>query len=170
MSPCSDTAPQSVSVAPGNVLGHSLSLWSSHKEIWGHLEKLIKVVSYSLFSRFCFCQGQVDWWPRERFLFPASIQGPTPLVGRGLPQATTCPAQRGSSFLPPCSNVHACDSWVPRLTFVRVEFCRCCLLWEAERRRKPVAFPGPWLSLQQHLHMGPPHLEMSPCRAFLCRI
>lgn len=27
LSPCSDIAPQSMSVAPGNVLGHSLSLW-----------------------------------------------------------------------------------------------------------------------------------------------
>lgn len=43
-SPCSDAAPQSMSTAPGTVLGHSLNVWQSHKDTGDILRKLIVLV------------------------------------------------------------------------------------------------------------------------------
>lgn len=100
---------------------------------WGHPEKIDSVL-YSLLSRFCFWQGQVDWWPRERFLFPTSVRGAAPTGRqRHLPKATKCPVQKSCGTTPstPCGNcpcpfprglmfMHVYH-WVPRPTFVHVE-------------------------------------------------
>lgn len=43
-SPCSDAAPQSRSMAPGTVLGHSLSVWQSHEDTGDVLRKLLVLV------------------------------------------------------------------------------------------------------------------------------
>lgn len=65
-------------------------------------------------------EGQVDWWPRERFLFPTNIQGAAP-TGRQRhppkPPSVQCRKlwdnphtvwKLSFSFLPSWSDVHAC--------------------------------------------------------------
>lgn len=143
LSPGSSAARQSVFMAPRNVLGQSLSLGWSHKDIWERLEKTDNdSVLYLFFSsRFCFCQGQVDNGSGESLLFLTSPRGRLSLLvgqgtawSHGVSGAERLRKQQPYNvgivvfpFFLSCSNVCACILLIFMTNLCSyIEFCHCC--------------------------------------------
>lgn len=108
--PGSNTAHPSMFVAPGNVLGQSLSLGWSHKDIRGGLEKTDNTsILYFFFffsGRFCFCQRQVDQWAWGE---PCDSNQPSRADSHSWweeapREATTCLVQKACENIMQCGN------------------------------------------------------------------
>lgn len=137
-SPCSDDAPQSRSTAPGNVLGHSLSVWQPHEDTGDILRKLIVSCTRSFLDS-VFGKDRLTGGPGRDFCFQPVFRVQTPLVGRGIPPKppSVTSAERLwdnptramwklSLFLPLWSSVHACVSLGPKTNLCSRRKLRCC--------------------------------------------
>lgn len=118
-SPCSDAAPQSMSTASGNVPGHPLSV-AITQDTGDILRKLI--VSYSLFSRFCFWKDRLTGGPGRGFCFQPTFRVQPPLVGRATPQSHQVSGAESCGTTPPlCGNCPS-RSFPCGLTFMHVYY------------------------------------------------